>query len=284
MAASCAGASVCHVDASKGIVAHAKDNANLTGISDRPIRYIVDDCFPSPWDTGATADGKDIHYWYVTGFNYYYNAHITGYTSKSTNKSFDSLNNEITVLSGLSAGAKITIQEWKRYSANTADFDLTKEANKEKYKLYIGASAANKYDDSKGFRAQLNMHENTFNDMLKDDASTADKNESALLPDDLTGFAKISFLLKDNVDNSSSTYYKTHLSEQFKATILLTSPVLVTKDNNTTENVKYYMALQGKIYTKNNDNTYTKVADSESIDVTGTTKYYYRCGDTNFYQ
>lgn len=246
-------------------------------------RYIVDDCFPSPWDTGATADGKDIHYWYVTGFNYYYNAHITGYTSKSTNKSFDSLNNEITVLSGLSAGAKITIQEWKRYSANTADFDLTKEANKEKYKLYIGASAANKYDDSKGFRAQLYMHENTFNDMLKDDASTADKNESALLPDDLTGFAKISFLLKDNVDNSSSTYYKTHLSEQFKATILLTSPVLVTKDNNTTENMKYYMALQGKIYTKDGD-TYTKVADGVSIDVTGTKKYYYRCGDTNFYQ
>ena len=250
---------------------------------DTERRYIVDDCFPSPWDTGATAAGKDIHYWYVTGFNYYYNAHITGYTSKSTNKSFDSLNNEITVLSGLSAGAKITIQEWKRYSANTADFDLTKEANKEKYKLYIGASAANKYDDSKGFRAQLNMHENTFDDELEDDASTADKNESALLPDDLTGFAKISFLLKDNVDNSSSTYYKTHLSEQFKATILLTSPVLVTKDNNTTENMKYYMALQGKIYTKDGD-TYTKVGDNADINVTGTTKYYYRCGDTNFYQ
>ena len=44
VASSCAGASVCHVDASKGIVAHAKDNAQLTGISERPIRYIVDDC------------------------------------------------------------------------------------------------------------------------------------------------------------------------------------------------------------------------------------------------
>ena len=39
-----AGASVTHVDASKGIVAHAKDNAHLTNIADRPIRYIVDDC------------------------------------------------------------------------------------------------------------------------------------------------------------------------------------------------------------------------------------------------
>ena len=33
VAASCAGASVCHVDASKGIVAHAKDNAQLTNIA-----------------------------------------------------------------------------------------------------------------------------------------------------------------------------------------------------------------------------------------------------------
>ena len=246
-------------------------------------RYIVDDCFPSPWNTDNKAEGKDIHYWYVTGFNYYYNAHITGYTSKSTNKSFDSLNNEITVLSGLSAGAEITIQEWKIYSANTVNFDLTNAANTDKYKLFIGASAANKYDDSKGFRAQLHMHDNTFVDNIKDDPSTKEKNESAHLPDDLTGFAKISFLLKDYVDNSSSAYYKAHLSEQFKATILLTSPVLVTKDNKTVT-MKYYMALKGKIYTKNNDNTYTKVVDNVDIDVAGTTKYYYRCGDTNFYQ
>ena len=39
-----AGASVCHVDASKGIVAWAKENAALSGLSDAPIRYIVDDC------------------------------------------------------------------------------------------------------------------------------------------------------------------------------------------------------------------------------------------------
>lgn len=44
VAASCAGAAVCHVDASKGIVAHAKENASLSKIDDRPVRYIVDDC------------------------------------------------------------------------------------------------------------------------------------------------------------------------------------------------------------------------------------------------
>ena len=44
IAAAAAGASVCHVDASKGMVAMAKENAALSGLSDKPIRYIVDDC------------------------------------------------------------------------------------------------------------------------------------------------------------------------------------------------------------------------------------------------
>ena len=44
VAAAKAGASVCHVDASKGMVAAAKDNAELSGLGDAPIRYIVDDC------------------------------------------------------------------------------------------------------------------------------------------------------------------------------------------------------------------------------------------------
>jgi len=39
-----AGASVCHVDASKGMVQWARDNAVSSGLSDRPIRWIVDDC------------------------------------------------------------------------------------------------------------------------------------------------------------------------------------------------------------------------------------------------
>ncbi|MDO5150171.1 MAG: class I SAM-dependent methyltransferase [Oscillospiraceae bacterium] len=39
-----AGASVCHVDASKGMVAWARENAQLSGLSDRPVRWIVDDC------------------------------------------------------------------------------------------------------------------------------------------------------------------------------------------------------------------------------------------------
>ena len=44
VAAAAAGASVCHVDAAKGMVAQAKENARLSGLADAPIRYIVDDC------------------------------------------------------------------------------------------------------------------------------------------------------------------------------------------------------------------------------------------------
>ncbi|MBR6509780.1 MAG: class I SAM-dependent methyltransferase [Clostridia bacterium] len=39
-----AGASVTHVDASKGMVQWAKENANSSGVIDRPVRWIVDDC------------------------------------------------------------------------------------------------------------------------------------------------------------------------------------------------------------------------------------------------
>ena len=44
IAAASAGASVVHVDAAKGMVAQAKENAALSGLSEAPIRYIVDDC------------------------------------------------------------------------------------------------------------------------------------------------------------------------------------------------------------------------------------------------
>lgn len=44
VAAAKAGASVVHVDAAKGMVAQAKENAALSGLADAPIRYIVDDC------------------------------------------------------------------------------------------------------------------------------------------------------------------------------------------------------------------------------------------------
>ena len=44
LACAAAGATVCHVDASKGIVAWGKDNAVASSLTDKPIRWLVDDC------------------------------------------------------------------------------------------------------------------------------------------------------------------------------------------------------------------------------------------------
>ena len=44
LAAASVGASVCHVDAAKGMVGWAKENAQVSGLGEKPIRWIVDDC------------------------------------------------------------------------------------------------------------------------------------------------------------------------------------------------------------------------------------------------
>lgn len=44
VAAAAAGAAVTHVDAAKGMVGWAKENAAASGLADAPVRYIVDDC------------------------------------------------------------------------------------------------------------------------------------------------------------------------------------------------------------------------------------------------
>ena len=44
LAAAAADASVCHADASKGMTGWARENAASSGLADRPVRWIVDDC------------------------------------------------------------------------------------------------------------------------------------------------------------------------------------------------------------------------------------------------
>ncbi len=43
VASAYAGASVCHVDAAKGMVQWAKENIELSGLKDRPVKFITDD-------------------------------------------------------------------------------------------------------------------------------------------------------------------------------------------------------------------------------------------------
>lgn len=44
VACASAGARVCHVDSAKNMVERARENMELSGLSDRPVRYIVEDC------------------------------------------------------------------------------------------------------------------------------------------------------------------------------------------------------------------------------------------------
>lgn len=44
LACAAAGAQVCHVDASKGMVTWARENSQISGLADRPVRWLIDDC------------------------------------------------------------------------------------------------------------------------------------------------------------------------------------------------------------------------------------------------
>ena len=113
---------------------HEEDFLETTGNFVFPYhkgRYIVDDCFPTGYHA-ITAPGSDktvddvkVHYWYVTGFHYYYNVNISGYTFKSSKENpleFDSDNKDgLTVLAGLKSTQPISIFNWKMRSGHPDD-------------------------------------------------------------------------------------------------------------------------------------------------------------------
>lgn len=214
-------------------------------------RFIVDDCSPKGFyslEKGKDPDKEmDIHYWYVTGYNYYYNAHITGYTYKE-NITFDNDNSDgLTALAGLKPGAEVRIQSWKMRSGHPdgnneqkEDYqcDLEKYAP-EKYKLYVGASdttafiGATSKDqadiDKKGFSAILSMSEKKENDAIYYKTDVFNNTIQG-------GDAKIAFRLYDNnVNNATPEYYKAHLSKKCQATLVLESPAIDENGNQKTD-------------------------------------------------
>ena len=198
-------------------------------------RYIIDDCSPTGFHAmnGADPDSTEIHYWYVTGLNYYFNAHITGYTYKE-NIHFDNDNSDgLTALAGLTKNQEIYIKSWKMRSGHDEKYecDLETAATAGKYTLYVGASASNTYagtsstssDDDKaknGFAAILSLSEkkNPDNTDSEEYQSVCLNNR---LPADLDGDAKISFRLMDNNTDASPDYYHKHLEKKCQATLEL---------------------------------------------------------------
>lgn len=272
-------------------------------------RYIVDDCFPNGFEmseaagTGAnrilkaengtdtSANNDEIHYWYVTGYNYYYNAHITGYTSKGEN-TFKSSNDEIMVLSGMKPGQEVKViglTKQRTYDGYNCDLsirnykdgekDQSGNAVKDKYTLKVLAP-----DDGKGFIATLPM-----------DGTTAVTYTGETLPSTVyTSYPKILFTLEDKADNSTSAYYEDHLSKPYKATVILSAPAKTyeldgdgnpSKDesgNYKLKEVTEKLPLDGKVYTKQENGEYAEVETGTNITNDGT--YYYRTGDFDLYQ
>ena len=264
---------------------HDEDFLETTGNFVFPYQkgsYIVDDCFPTGYYTTKNVDDVKVHYWYVTGYHYYYNVNITGYTYQSSKEhplEFDSDNKDgLTILSGLKSGQKMRIQTWKMRSGHPEDKDLYssdleyrnyltgKETNEtdrnyysakvtDGYRLYVGGAATNSFtgartkDDkdkeTKGFAAQLSMRDKGSNE------ATLFNNT---LPGGLTEDAKIAFKLVDMVDNTNylePDYFDKHLSKKSMATLVLKAPAYeeyVSETNN-----KPIYASTGKLYKKTAD-------------------------------
>ena len=270
---------------------HKEDFLETTGNFVFPYhegRYIVDDCFPTGYYTitsptsDKTVDSVKVHYWYVTGYHYYYNVNITGYTyqsSKDNPLEFDSDNKDgLTVLAGLKSGQKVRIQQWKMRSGHPEDKDeyssdleyrnyLTGNETDETdrkyysdkvtdgYRLYVGGAATNTFSGArteedadkaaKGFAAQLSMREKGSNE-------TTLLNNT--LPAGLKEDAKIAFKLVDMVDNTNyveSGYYDKHLSKKSLATLVIKAPAYEEYVSDT--NNKPIYASTGKLYKKTAD-------------------------------
>ena len=207
-------------------------------------RFIIDDCSPTGFyamGEGANPDEKaEIHYWYVTGYNYYFNAHITGYTYKE-NIHFDNDNSDgLTALAGLKKGQEVYIKSWKMRSGHDDKYkcDLETAETAGKYTLYVGASADNSYagpsdksdadKDKKGFAAILSLSKKKNPDN-KDSEEYESDYLNQTLPVNLDGDAKISFRLIDNNPEASPDYYHKHLEKKCQATLVLGAKLLDEK-------------------------------------------------------
>ena len=261
-------------EADKDGKTHKEDFLETTGNFVFPYkdgRYIVDDCFPTGYYSSKPDSLPDIHYWYVTGFHYYYNAHITGYTFKSSPDlpfKFNSDNKDgLTVLSGLKSGQTARIYSWKMRSGHPEKFssDLEYRNYLKKgdadynadvangYQLYVGGSKSTTFEGAtaeggtqNGFSALLSMNAQNPDDNYKTFNGT--------LPSGLTEDAKISFQLVDKVNNTNDAeadYFKKHLAEKSLATLVIKAPAYeryVSESDNTP-----IYAHTGKLFQKVND-------------------------------
>lgn len=262
-------------------------------------RYIVDDCFPTGFN-GLDAEGKanpdakiDVHYWYVTGFNYYYNAHITGFTYKDAMKFNNDNSDGLTVLAGLKPNQPVTVHSWKmrsghptdtneyscdleyrnyRHAGTEGNVDIDNKDVAGGYTLRVGGSSSYTYSDpnaanidaaNKGFAAVLPMNGSTVTYIQQN------------LPTKLNdGDAKISFELSDNVNNTTTEYFNKHLSKKCLATLILKAPAY-SEYKDSSNNKPIISKVATSTFFTYSDGKYNPVTGSK---LSAGTKYYIKNG------
>ena len=261
-------------------------------------RYIVDDCFPTGFNGLKTNDPDseiDVHYWYVTGFNYYYNAHITGFTYKDAMKFNNDNRDGLTVLAGLKPNQPVTIHSWKMRSGHPTDtneyscdleyrnylpdktegnVDIDNKNVAGGYTLRVGGSSSYTYsnpeasdteDANKGFAAVLPMNA----------TGAFDSNNyiRQALPSELNnGDAKISFELSDNVNNTTTEYFNKHLSKKCLATLILKAPAYSVYNSEKDNKPIISKVATSTFFTLSATGNYEKVENNTNLSE-GTTYY-----------
>lgn len=254
-------------------------------------RYIVDDCFPTGFSGLKTNDPDseiDVHYWYVTGFNYYYNAHITGFTYKDAMKFNNDNRDGLTVLAGLKPNQPVTIHSWKMRSGHPTDtneyscdleyrnylpdktegnVDIDNKNVAGGYTLRVGGSSSYTYsnpeasdteDANKGFAAVLPMNA----------TGAFDSNNyiRQALPSELNnGDAKISFELSDNVNNTTTEYFNKHLSKKCLATLILKAPAYSEYNSETDNKPIISKVATSTFFTLSATGNYEKVENNTNL-------------------
>lgn len=263
-------------------------------------RYIVDDCFPTGFSGLKTNDPDseiDVHYWYVTGFNYYYNAHITGFTYKDAMKFNNDNRDGLTVLAGLKPNQPVAVHSWKMRSGHPKDtneyscdleyrnylhnktegnVDMDNEDVAGGYTLRVGGSSSYTYSDPNA--ANIDDANKGFAAVLPMNATGAFDSKNYIrqaLPSELNnGDAKISFELSDNVNNTTTEYFNKHLSKKCLATLILKAPAY-SEYNSEKDNKPIISKVATSTFFTYSDGKYNPVTGSK---LSAGTKYYIKNG------
>lgn len=271
-------------------------------------RYILDDCYPDGYDAAKNAgkspeEEDEIHYWYIEGYNYYYQLHITGYTSDSriNGLRFDTDNSDVlTIMQGAKKGQTPVLHsvQWRSNhpAATYGTCDLDGSYNADNIATYpatmqtagiatLGDATNNTRWNDSYYHLRVGVKDSTSKTYNGEGAIGTIMRYDATPASNLVGTVEtdnpiITLQLEDRVDNTTTAYYKAHLSESCLSTIVLTVPAL--KPNKTTgvlEPEMRYMNISN-IFT--DKNYYTLIKDPTTFNMSGT--YYYFDDNTHQYE